>query len=182
MQPHRLQSGARVGLFAQPLVQLRKNFVPVAQPKHSPRLLLRMKREGWLPRLSDALGTRWSTNGDLLGVKAIDQTGILLGNGCRLERSKPLHIRQGYTITSQTSQGHERAKMFGFRSAILVAALAAMVAIAVALGLAQSASATPTTGQFQFDNTYVDDGASAACGRPRAGSDRELSGPHRQNR
>ena len=47
-------------------------------------------------------------------VKAIDQTGILLENGRRLERSKPLHIRQGYTITSQTSQGHERTKMFGF--------------------------------------------------------------------
>ena len=47
-------------------------------------------------------------------VKAIDQTGILLENGRRLERSKPLHIRQGYTITCQTSQGHERAKMFGF--------------------------------------------------------------------
>jgi hypothetical protein len=47
-------------------------------------------------------------------VKAIDQTGILLENGRRLERSKPLHIRQGYTISSQTSQGHERAKMFGF--------------------------------------------------------------------
>jgi ATP-dependent exoDNAse (exonuclease V) alpha subunit len=54
------------------------------------------------------------TNGDLFVVKAIDQTGILLENGRRLERSKPLHIRQGYTITSQTSQGHERAKMFGF--------------------------------------------------------------------
>jgi len=54
------------------------------------------------------------TNGDLLEVKAIDQTGILLENGRQLERSKPLHIRQGYTITSQTSQGHERAKMFGF--------------------------------------------------------------------
>jgi hypothetical protein len=54
------------------------------------------------------------TNGDLLEVKAIDQAGILLENGRRLERSKPLHIRQGYTITSQTSQGHERAKMFGF--------------------------------------------------------------------
>jgi hypothetical protein len=54
------------------------------------------------------------TNGDLLEVKAIDQTGILLENGRRLERSKLLHIRQGYTITSQTSQGHERAKMFGF--------------------------------------------------------------------
>ena len=54
------------------------------------------------------------TNGDLTEVKAIDQTGILLENGRRLERSKPLHIRQGYTITSQTSQGHERAKMFGF--------------------------------------------------------------------
>jgi hypothetical protein len=54
------------------------------------------------------------TNGDLMEIKAIDQTGILLENGRRLERSKPLHIRQGYTITSQTSQGHERAKMFGF--------------------------------------------------------------------
>ena len=54
------------------------------------------------------------TNGDLFVVKAIDQTGILLENGRRLECSKPLHIRQGYTITSQTSQGHERAKMFGF--------------------------------------------------------------------
>ncbi|MGA8660029.1 MAG: hypothetical protein WB586_28250, partial [Chthoniobacterales bacterium] len=53
-------------------------------------------------------------NGDLLEVMVIDQTGILLENGRRLERSKPLHIRQGYTITSQTSQGHERAKMFGF--------------------------------------------------------------------
>ena len=53
-------------------------------------------------------------NGDLLEVKVIDQTGILLENGRRLECSKPLHIRQGYTITSQTSQGHERAKMFGF--------------------------------------------------------------------
>jgi hypothetical protein len=54
------------------------------------------------------------TNGALLEVKAIDHNGILLENGRRLERSKPLHIRQGYTITSQTSQGHERAKMFGF--------------------------------------------------------------------
>jgi len=54
------------------------------------------------------------TNGDLFVVKAIDQTGISLENGRRLERSKPLHIRQGYTITSQISQGHERAKMFGF--------------------------------------------------------------------
>ena len=46
------------------------------------------------------------TNGDILEVKAIDQAGILLENGRRLERSKPLHIRHGYTITSQTSQGH----------------------------------------------------------------------------
>jgi hypothetical protein len=30
------------------------------------------------------------TNGDLSEVKAIDQTGILLENGRRLERSKPL--------------------------------------------------------------------------------------------
>jgi hypothetical protein len=54
------------------------------------------------------------TNGQLLQITAIDESGILLENGRRLDRSKPLHIRQGYTITSQTSQGHERAKMFGF--------------------------------------------------------------------
>ena len=54
------------------------------------------------------------TNGELLKVMAIDRAGILLENGRRLERSKPLHIRQGYTITSQTSQGHERSQMFGF--------------------------------------------------------------------
>jgi hypothetical protein len=56
--------------------------------------------------------------------------------------------------------------MFGFRSAVLAAAFAAMVAIALALGLAQSASATPTTGTFEYEITYVDDGASAACGFP----------------
>jgi hypothetical protein len=56
--------------------------------------------------------------------------------------------------------------MFGFRSAVLVATFAAMVAIALALGLAQSAHATPTTGQFQFEIAYVDEGASAACGFP----------------
>jgi hypothetical protein len=43
-------------------------------------------------------------------VKAIDQTGILLENGRRLERSKPLHIRQGYTINSQTSQGNTKKR------------------------------------------------------------------------
>ena len=53
------------------------------------------------------------TNGQLVRVKAIDETGILLENGRRLDRANPLHIRQGYTITSQTSQGHEREKMFG---------------------------------------------------------------------
>ncbi|MCA1678368.1 MAG: hypothetical protein LC777_05175 [Actinobacteria bacterium] len=56
--------------------------------------------------------------------------------------------------------------MFGFRSPVLAAAFAAMVAIALALGLAQSASARPTTGQFQVEFTYVDEGASAACGFP----------------
>jgi hypothetical protein len=56
--------------------------------------------------------------------------------------------------------------MFGFRSAVLAAAFAAMVAIALALGLAQSASATPTTGTFEYQITYIDDGASAACGFP----------------
>jgi hypothetical protein len=54
--------------------------------------------------------------------------------------------------------------MFGFRTAILLAAFAAVLAIAPAAGLAQSAPTPPTTGQFQFETTYVDDGASAACG------------------
>jgi hypothetical protein len=36
-----------------------------------------------------------------------------LENGRRLSLDQPLHLRQGYTITSQTSQGHEREKMFG---------------------------------------------------------------------
>ena len=53
------------------------------------------------------------TNGQLVRVKAIDAEGILLENGRRLSLDKPLHLRQGYTITSQTSQGHEREKMFG---------------------------------------------------------------------
>jgi hypothetical protein len=76
------------------------------------------------------------TNCDLLEVKAIDQTGILLENGRRLERSKPLHIRQGYTITSQTSQGHERAKMFGFLpvSATSQIALSAGVLVLLEIG------------------------------------------------
>jgi hypothetical protein len=53
------------------------------------------------------------TNGQLVRIKAIDAEGILLENGRRLDRTEPLHLRQGYTITSQTSQGHEREKMFG---------------------------------------------------------------------
>jgi hypothetical protein len=31
-----------------------------------------------------------------------------------MHASKPLHIRQGYTMTSQASQGHENPKMFAF--------------------------------------------------------------------
>jgi hypothetical protein len=31
-----------------------------------------------------------------------------------LNSSRPLHVRQGYTVTSQTSQSHESVKMFGF--------------------------------------------------------------------
>jgi hypothetical protein len=75
------------------------------------------------------------TNGDLLEVKAIDDTGILLENGRRLERSKPLQIRQGYTITSQTSQGHERAKMFGF---LPVSATSQINAVQMLVGLSRA--------------------------------------------
>ena len=40
-------------------------------------------------------------------VAAIDGDRITLDNGYKLNASRPLHIRQGYTITRQTSQGHE---------------------------------------------------------------------------
>ena len=53
-------------------------------------------------------------NGDLRQVQAIDGSTITLDNGYRLDASKPLHIRQGYTMTSQASQGHENPKMFAF--------------------------------------------------------------------
>ena len=47
-------------------------------------------------------------------VRAIDGDMITLDNGYKLDASKPLHIRQGYTMTSQASQGHENPKMFAF--------------------------------------------------------------------
>jgi hypothetical protein len=42
----------------------------------------------------------------------MDCNTITLDNGYKLDASKPLHIRQGYTMTSQASQGHENPKMF----------------------------------------------------------------------
>jgi conjugative relaxase-like TrwC/TraI family protein len=53
-------------------------------------------------------------NGDMRLVQAIDGNTITLDNGYKLDASKPLHIRQGYTMTSQASQGHENLKMFAF--------------------------------------------------------------------
>jgi hypothetical protein len=53
-------------------------------------------------------------NGDLRQVQSIDGNTITLDNGHKLDASKPLHIRQGYTMTSQASQGHENPKMFAF--------------------------------------------------------------------
>jgi len=53
-------------------------------------------------------------NGDLRQVQAIDGDTITLDNGYKLDASKSLHIRQGYTMTSQASQGHENPKMFAF--------------------------------------------------------------------
>ncbi|HEX2568197.1 MAG TPA: GMC family oxidoreductase [Polyangia bacterium] len=51
----------------------------------SPRLLLRMKEQHHLPRLSPALGTRWSPNGDLLGFV--------------VHAREALHSNQGPVIT-----------------------------------------------------------------------------------
>jgi conjugative relaxase-like TrwC/TraI family protein len=53
-------------------------------------------------------------NGDLRQVRVIDGNTITLDNGYKLDAAKPLHIRQGYTMTSQASQGHENPKMFAF--------------------------------------------------------------------
>ena len=53
-------------------------------------------------------------NGDWRQVQAIDSNTITLDNGYKLDASKPLHIRQGYTMTSQASQGHENPKLFAF--------------------------------------------------------------------
>jgi conjugative relaxase-like TrwC/TraI family protein len=53
-------------------------------------------------------------NGKLRKVAAIDGDRITLDNGRQLNSSRPLHVRQGYTVTSQTSQSHETVKMFGF--------------------------------------------------------------------
>jgi hypothetical protein len=53
-------------------------------------------------------------NGDLRQVQAIEGKTITLDNGLKLDASKPLNIRQGYSLTSQASQGHENPKMFAF--------------------------------------------------------------------
>jgi hypothetical protein len=47
-------------------------------------------------------------------IQTIDGNTITLDNGYKLDLSKPLHIRQGYTMISQASQGHENPKMFAF--------------------------------------------------------------------
>src|SRR5271165_798696 len=57
------------------------------------------------------LGVR---NGDLVLVKRVDEHTIALENGREMDITKPVHLRQGYSITSQISQGHERPKMFAF--------------------------------------------------------------------
>jgi hypothetical protein len=53
-------------------------------------------------------------NGELRKVAAIDGDRITLDNGRQLNSSSPLHVRQGYTVTSQTSQSHDSVKVFGF--------------------------------------------------------------------
>jgi hypothetical protein len=47
-------------------------------------------------------------------VQAIDGNTITLDNGYKVDAARPLHVRQGYTMTSQASQGHENPKMFAF--------------------------------------------------------------------
>ena len=53
-------------------------------------------------------------NGELCKVAAMDEDRITLDNGRQLNTARPLHVRQGYSVTSQTSQSHESVKMFGF--------------------------------------------------------------------
>jgi cholesterol oxidase len=65
---------------------LANRVVLAAGPIRSPQLLLRMKRGGQLPSLSEALGSRWSSNGDLLGlVRNLEE---------------PIHPATGPTITA----------------------------------------------------------------------------------
>ena len=54
-------------------------------------------------------------NGDLRQVQAIDGNTITLDNGYKLDASKPLHIRQGYTVDLASFTGDTRnPKMFAF--------------------------------------------------------------------
>jgi hypothetical protein len=78
----------------------RRDTMPVAVGEH---LLLTKNNRGANLR-----------NGELRKVAAIDGDRITLDNGRQLDSSRPLHVRQGYTVTSQTSQSHESVKMFGF--------------------------------------------------------------------
>jgi len=78
----------------------RRDTMPVAVGEH---LLLTKNNRGANLR-----------NGELRKVAAIDGDLITLDNGRQLDSSRPLHVRQGYTVTSQTSQSHESVKMFGF--------------------------------------------------------------------
>ena len=78
----------------------RRDTMPVAVGEH---LLLTKNNRGANLR-----------NGELRKVAAIDGDRITLDNGRQLNSSRPLHVRQGYTVTSQTSQSHQSVKMFGF--------------------------------------------------------------------
>jgi len=53
-------------------------------------------------------------NGDLLKVKKVVGNFIHLENHRVLDASKGLHIRQGYTVTSQASQGHQAPVTLAF--------------------------------------------------------------------
>jgi conjugative relaxase-like TrwC/TraI family protein len=52
--------------------------------------------------------------GDLARVKAIDDSYLTLENGRKLDISEGLHLRQGYSVTSHGSQGHQAITCFPF--------------------------------------------------------------------
>jgi hypothetical protein len=52
--------------------------------------------------------------GDLARVKAIDDSYLTLENGRKLDITEGLHLRQGYSVTSHGSQGHQAITCFPF--------------------------------------------------------------------